>query len=192
MFMCGTVTLSRRIFLGFFNASCKLCVLFLIHILLPVFRPVSASAKLYIDPYAETELKTPKVDWSMEVQSIAVELIKPQVKGLAVWGSHWRAHSIAFNCPLQLSGGSWEHAFVGIQTAFPQISFHHLWLSVDLSEVIQESLWPEPGTASLCVSNHVCFCVFVSVPQYDRFSGVCGLHGAKRPLPKVQTGFTAA
>ncbi|KAL8196982.1 UNVERIFIED_CONTAM: Vacuolar protein sorting-associated protein 13C, partial [Gekko kuhli] len=43
-----------------------------------IFRPVSASAKLYIDPYAETELKTPKVDWSMEVQSIAVELTKPQ------------------------------------------------------------------------------------------------------------------
>ncbi|XP_060115875.1 intermembrane lipid transfer protein VPS13C isoform X1 [Heteronotia binoei] len=43
-----------------------------------IFRPVSASAKMYIDPYAEMELKTPKVDWSMEVQSIAVELTKPQ------------------------------------------------------------------------------------------------------------------
>ncbi|XP_077174397.1 intermembrane lipid transfer protein VPS13C isoform X2 [Paroedura picta] len=43
-----------------------------------IFRPVSASAKLYIDPCAETELTTPKVDWSMEVQSIAVELTKPQ------------------------------------------------------------------------------------------------------------------
>ncbi|KAM6426345.1 intermembrane lipid transfer protein VPS13C [Liasis olivaceus] len=43
-----------------------------------IFKPVSASAKLYINPHAEVELKTPKVDWSMEVQSIAVELTKPQ------------------------------------------------------------------------------------------------------------------
>uniref|UniRef100_A0ACB8E5B5 Vacuolar protein sorting-associated protein 13C n=1 Tax=Sphaerodactylus townsendi TaxID=933632 RepID=A0ACB8E5B5_9SAUR len=43
-----------------------------------IFRPVSASAKLYINPHAEMELKTPKVDWSVEVQSIAVELTKPQ------------------------------------------------------------------------------------------------------------------
>nr|XP_056721786.1 intermembrane lipid transfer protein VPS13C [Euleptes europaea] len=43
-----------------------------------IFKPVSASAKLYINPYAETELITPKADWSMEVQSIAVELTKPQ------------------------------------------------------------------------------------------------------------------
>ncbi|XP_053128095.1 intermembrane lipid transfer protein VPS13C isoform X2 [Hemicordylus capensis] len=43
-----------------------------------IFRPVSASAKLYINPHAEMELKTPKIDWSMEVQSIAVELTKPQ------------------------------------------------------------------------------------------------------------------
>lgn len=45
-----------------------------------VFRPVSASAKLYINPYAEMELKNPKIDWCMEVQSIAVELTKPQVR----------------------------------------------------------------------------------------------------------------
>uniref|UniRef100_A0A8D0H4F6 Vacuolar protein sorting 13 homolog C n=1 Tax=Sphenodon punctatus TaxID=8508 RepID=A0A8D0H4F6_SPHPU len=42
------------------------------------FRPVSASAKLYINPHAETELKTPKLDWNMEVQNIAIELTKPQ------------------------------------------------------------------------------------------------------------------
>uniref|UniRef100_A0A8C4YCP0 Vacuolar protein sorting 13 homolog C n=1 Tax=Gopherus evgoodei TaxID=1825980 RepID=A0A8C4YCP0_9SAUR len=50
-----------------------------IHVLyLEVFRPVSASAKLYINPHAETELKTPKLDWNIEVQNIAVELTKPQ------------------------------------------------------------------------------------------------------------------
>nr|XP_048724050.1 intermembrane lipid transfer protein VPS13C isoform X3 [Caretta caretta] len=43
-----------------------------------IFRPVSASAKLYINPHAETELKTPKLDWNIEVQNIAIELTKPQ------------------------------------------------------------------------------------------------------------------
>uniref|UniRef100_A0A8C3T172 Vacuolar protein sorting 13 homolog C n=1 Tax=Chelydra serpentina TaxID=8475 RepID=A0A8C3T172_CHESE len=50
-----------------------------IHVLyFEVFRPVSASAKLYINPHAETELKTPKLDWNIEVQNIAIELTKPQ------------------------------------------------------------------------------------------------------------------
>ncbi|ELW71324.1 Vacuolar protein sorting-associated protein 13C [Tupaia chinensis] len=40
--------------------------------------PISASAKLYMNPYAETELKTPKLDWNIEVQNIAIELTKPQ------------------------------------------------------------------------------------------------------------------
>ncbi|XP_030044282.1 intermembrane lipid transfer protein VPS13C [Microcaecilia unicolor] len=43
-----------------------------------IFRPVSASAKLYINPHAEMEPKTPKIDCNMEVQNIAVELTKPQ------------------------------------------------------------------------------------------------------------------
>uniref|UniRef100_A0A8C9AEJ4 Vacuolar protein sorting 13 homolog C n=1 Tax=Prolemur simus TaxID=1328070 RepID=A0A8C9AEJ4_PROSS len=43
-----------------------------------IFQPISASAKLYMNPYAETELKTPKLDWNMEVQNIAIELTKPQ------------------------------------------------------------------------------------------------------------------
>nr|XP_058150275.1 intermembrane lipid transfer protein VPS13C isoform X1 [Dasypus novemcinctus] len=43
-----------------------------------IFQPVSASAKLYINPYAETELKTPKLVWNIEVQNIAIELTKPQ------------------------------------------------------------------------------------------------------------------
>uniref|UniRef100_A0A8C0HTI9 Vacuolar protein sorting 13 homolog C n=1 Tax=Balaenoptera musculus TaxID=9771 RepID=A0A8C0HTI9_BALMU len=43
-----------------------------------IFQPVSASAKLYMNPYAETELKTPKLDWNIEVQNIAIELTKPQ------------------------------------------------------------------------------------------------------------------
>uniref|UniRef100_A0A8C3VCX4 Vacuolar protein sorting 13 homolog C n=1 Tax=Catharus ustulatus TaxID=91951 RepID=A0A8C3VCX4_CATUS len=43
-----------------------------------VFRPVSASARLYINPYAEAELKTPKIDCNVEVQRIVVEFTKPQ------------------------------------------------------------------------------------------------------------------
>ncbi|XP_006831641.1 PREDICTED: vacuolar protein sorting-associated protein 13C isoform X1 [Chrysochloris asiatica] len=43
-----------------------------------IFQPISASAKLYMNPYAETELKTPKLDWSIEVQNIALELTKVQ------------------------------------------------------------------------------------------------------------------
>ncbi|XP_053575277.1 LOW QUALITY PROTEIN: intermembrane lipid transfer protein VPS13C [Bombina bombina] len=43
-----------------------------------IFQPVSASAKLYINPEAELEQRTPKIDWCMEVQHIAIELTKPQ------------------------------------------------------------------------------------------------------------------
>ncbi|XP_069621703.1 intermembrane lipid transfer protein VPS13C isoform X2 [Ranitomeya imitator] len=43
-----------------------------------IFKPVSASAKLYINPCAEFELRTPKLDWNMEIQHIAIELTKPQ------------------------------------------------------------------------------------------------------------------
>ncbi|XP_053451789.1 intermembrane lipid transfer protein VPS13C isoform X1 [Nycticebus coucang] len=43
-----------------------------------IFQPISASAKLYMNPYAETDLKTPKLDWNIEVQNIAIELTKPQ------------------------------------------------------------------------------------------------------------------
>ncbi|XP_005316696.2 intermembrane lipid transfer protein VPS13C isoform X3 [Ictidomys tridecemlineatus] len=43
-----------------------------------IFQPISASAKLYMNPYAEVELKTPKLDCNIEVQNIAIELTKPQ------------------------------------------------------------------------------------------------------------------
>ena len=33
-----------------------------------------------MNPYAETELKTPKLDWNIEVQNIAIEMTKPQVR----------------------------------------------------------------------------------------------------------------
>uniref|UniRef100_A0A8C0B865 Vacuolar protein sorting 13 homolog C n=1 Tax=Buteo japonicus TaxID=224669 RepID=A0A8C0B865_9AVES len=41
-------------------------------------KPVSASARLYINPYAEVELKTPKLDCNVEVQRIVIEFTKPQ------------------------------------------------------------------------------------------------------------------
>ncbi|NWW74640.1 VP13C protein, partial [Climacteris rufus] len=43
-----------------------------------IFRPVSASARLFINPYAEVELKTPKIDCNVEVQRIVIEFTKPQ------------------------------------------------------------------------------------------------------------------
>ncbi|XP_067871286.1 intermembrane lipid transfer protein VPS13C [Heterodontus francisci] len=43
-----------------------------------IFRPISASAKLCINPYAETELNSPKINLDMEVQSIDIEMTKPQ------------------------------------------------------------------------------------------------------------------
>ncbi|OXB82051.1 UNVERIFIED_CONTAM: hypothetical protein H355_004134 [Colinus virginianus] len=43
-----------------------------------IFRPVSASARVFINPNAEVELKTPKLECNVEVQRIAVELTKPQ------------------------------------------------------------------------------------------------------------------
>ncbi|XP_007638289.1 vacuolar protein sorting-associated protein 13C isoform X1 [Cricetulus griseus] len=43
-----------------------------------IFQPISASAKLYMNPCAESELKTPKLDGNIEVQNIAIELTKPQ------------------------------------------------------------------------------------------------------------------
>ncbi|XP_040825491.1 vacuolar protein sorting-associated protein 13C isoform X2 [Ochotona curzoniae] len=43
-----------------------------------IFQPLSASAKLFMNPYAENELKTPKLDANIEVQNIAIELTKPQ------------------------------------------------------------------------------------------------------------------
>jgi vacuolar protein sorting-associated protein 13A/C len=48
--------------------------------MMPVFQPISASAKLYMNPGAESELKTPKLDGNVEVQNIAIELTKPQVR----------------------------------------------------------------------------------------------------------------
>lgn len=45
-----------------------------------VFRPIFASAKLCINPHAEIELKSPKMYLDMEVQSIAIEMTKLQVR----------------------------------------------------------------------------------------------------------------
>uniref|UniRef100_A0A672UTQ7 Vacuolar protein sorting 13 homolog C n=1 Tax=Strigops habroptila TaxID=2489341 RepID=A0A672UTQ7_STRHB len=39
---------------------------------------LSASARLYINPYAEVELTTPKLDCNVEVQRIVIEFTKPQ------------------------------------------------------------------------------------------------------------------
>ncbi|XP_048376853.1 intermembrane lipid transfer protein VPS13C isoform X3 [Stegostoma tigrinum] len=43
-----------------------------------IFKPILASAKLCINPSAETELNSPKINLDMEVQSIDIEMTKPQ------------------------------------------------------------------------------------------------------------------
>ncbi|XP_039469572.1 vacuolar protein sorting-associated protein 13C isoform X4 [Oreochromis aureus] len=43
-----------------------------------IFKPIFASAKICINPSAELELKSPKADLQLEVQSIAIEMTKPQ------------------------------------------------------------------------------------------------------------------
>ncbi|XP_071346078.1 intermembrane lipid transfer protein VPS13C isoform X2 [Trachinotus anak] len=43
-----------------------------------IFRPIFASAKMCINPNAELELKTPKINLHLEVQNITIEMTKPQ------------------------------------------------------------------------------------------------------------------
>ncbi|KAM7424819.1 hypothetical protein PAMA_000939 [Pampus argenteus] len=43
-----------------------------------IFKPIFASAKMCINPNAELELKTPKINLHLEVQNIAIEMTKPQ------------------------------------------------------------------------------------------------------------------
>ncbi|KAF7703592.1 hypothetical protein HF521_022599 [Silurus meridionalis] len=43
-----------------------------------IFKPIFASAKIRINPNADVELKSPKVNLHLEVQNIAVEMSKPQ------------------------------------------------------------------------------------------------------------------
>lgn len=46
---------------------------------------MSASARLYINPYAEVELKTPKIDCNVEVQRIVIEFTKPQASWFGIY-----------------------------------------------------------------------------------------------------------
>ncbi|XP_047435908.1 vacuolar protein sorting-associated protein 13C isoform X3 [Mugil cephalus] len=43
-----------------------------------IFKPIFASAKICINPNAEVELQTPKMDLHLEVQNIAIEMTRPQ------------------------------------------------------------------------------------------------------------------
>lgn len=48
-------------------------------LLFVVFKPIFASAKMCINPNAEVELKSPKLNLQLEVQNIGIEMTKPQV-----------------------------------------------------------------------------------------------------------------
>lgn len=63
--------------LFYFTLFCSGILIEVFHPL--VFRPIFASAKICINPNAEQELNSPKVKLHLEVQSIGLELTKPQV-----------------------------------------------------------------------------------------------------------------
>ncbi|KAK5873459.1 hypothetical protein PBY51_018496 [Eleginops maclovinus] len=47
-----------------------------------IFKPIFASAKMCINPTAELELKSPKLDLNLEVQNIDIQITKPQYLSL--------------------------------------------------------------------------------------------------------------
>lgn len=47
--------------------------------LLPVFRPISANAKLRMNPRSDVDFSSPKVDLTVNLSEVAIELNKPQV-----------------------------------------------------------------------------------------------------------------
>jgi hypothetical protein len=57
-----------------------------------------------MNPYAERELKTPKLNWNIEVQNIAIELTKPQVRFIWIFLALIRLESGLY-CDYSFSNG---------------------------------------------------------------------------------------
>ncbi|XP_048472989.1 intermembrane lipid transfer protein VPS13C-like [Rhincodon typus] len=79
-----------------------------------IFKPISASAKLCINPSAETELNSPKINLDVEVQSIDIEMTKPQYLSIIdllesvdymVRNVHYRKYKP--NVPLHKNANKW-------------------------------------------------------------------------------------
>ncbi|GCC33396.1 hypothetical protein chiPu_0011865, partial [Chiloscyllium punctatum] len=87
-----------------------------------IFKPISASAKLCINPSAETELNSPKINLDMEVQSIDIEMTKPQYLSIIdllesvdymVRNAPYRKYKP--NVPLHKNASKWwKYAITGI------------------------------------------------------------------------------
>lgn len=51
----------------------------------PVFRPISADAKLRMNPRSDVDFSSPKVDLTVNLSEVAFELNRPQVCVWWVW-----------------------------------------------------------------------------------------------------------
>ncbi|XP_069759027.1 intermembrane lipid transfer protein VPS13C isoform X1 [Narcine bancroftii] len=87
-----------------------------------VFRPISASAKLCINPSAEVELNSPKINLSMEVQSIDIEMTRPQYLSIIdlLESVNYMVRNVPYrkykpNLPLHRNASKWwKYAITGI------------------------------------------------------------------------------
>uniref|UniRef100_UPI00398F8396 intermembrane lipid transfer protein VPS13C isoform X2 n=1 Tax=Pristiophorus japonicus TaxID=55135 RepID=UPI00398F8396 len=87
-----------------------------------IFRPISASAKLCINPYAEAELNAPKMNLDMEVQSIDIEMTKPQYLSIIdlLESVDYMVRNVPYrkykpDVPLHKNASKWwEYAITGI------------------------------------------------------------------------------
>ncbi|XP_051898323.1 intermembrane lipid transfer protein VPS13C isoform X1 [Pristis pectinata] len=87
-----------------------------------IFRPISASAKLCINPSAEAELNSPKINLDMEVQSIDIEMTKPQYLSIIdlLESVNYMVRNVPYrkykpNVPLHTNASKWwKYAVTGI------------------------------------------------------------------------------
>lgn len=55
-----------------------------LHFVALVFRPISAKAKLRMNPRSDVDFSSPKVDLEVNLAEVAVELSRPQVWKMSV------------------------------------------------------------------------------------------------------------
>ncbi|XP_062927043.1 intermembrane lipid transfer protein VPS13C isoform X1 [Mobula hypostoma] len=99
-----------------------------------IFRPISASAKLCINPSAETELNSPKINLDMEVQSIDIEMTRPQYLSIIdlLESVNYMVRNVPYrkykpNVPLHTNASKWwKYAVTGILEVHLRRKYH-LW-----------------------------------------------------------------
>ncbi|XP_041037246.1 vacuolar protein sorting-associated protein 13C isoform X4 [Carcharodon carcharias] len=99
-----------------------------------IFKPISASAKLCINPYAETELNSPKINLDMEVHSIDIEMTKPQYLSIIdlLESVDYMVRNVPYrkykpDVPLQKNAIKWwQYAITGILEVHVRRKYH-MW-----------------------------------------------------------------